>query len=81
MWMKQMGNSPRSALAAFALGRFIGTADTPEALDYLLRLIGSMRKLRSRGLTFGILVTTRGITGQAANLTAAPARRPKPKPM
>lgn len=28
-------------------------------------------KLRSRGLTFGILVTTLGITGQAADLTAA----------
>jgi hypothetical protein len=30
-------------------------------------------KLRSRGLTFGILVTTLGITGQAADLTAAHA--------
>jgi len=30
-------------------------------------------KLRNRGLTFGILVTTLGITGQAADLTAAHA--------
>lgn len=30
-------------------------------------------KLRNRGLTFGILVTTQGITGQAADLTAAHA--------
>jgi hypothetical protein len=30
-------------------------------------------KLRSRGLSFGILVTTRGITGQALDLTAAHA--------
>lgn len=30
-------------------------------------------KLRNRGLTFGILVATRGITGQAADLTAAHA--------
>lgn len=30
-------------------------------------------KLRNRGLTFGILITTRGITGQAADLTAAHA--------
>ena len=30
-------------------------------------------KLRTRGLTFGILVTTLGITGQAADLTAAHA--------
>jgi Restriction endonuclease len=30
-------------------------------------------KLRSRGLAFGILVTTLGITGQAADLTAAHA--------
>lgn len=30
-------------------------------------------KLRSRGLTFGILVTTRGITGNAGDMTAAHA--------
>jgi hypothetical protein len=30
-------------------------------------------KLRNRGLSFGILVTTRGITGQAGDLTAAHA--------
>ncbi len=30
-------------------------------------------KLRNRGLTFGILVTTLGITGQAADVTAAHA--------
>jgi hypothetical protein len=30
-------------------------------------------KLRNRGLTLGILVTTLGITGQAADLTAAHA--------
>ena len=30
-------------------------------------------KLRNRGLTFGIFVTTRGITGDAADLTAAHA--------
>ena len=30
-------------------------------------------KLRNRGLTFGILVTTLGVTGQAADLTAAHA--------
>lgn len=28
-------------------------------------------KLRNRGLTFGVLVATRGVTGQAADLTAA----------